>query len=148
MNVSVEGESRGKASVAWLKGSKHKFYEDRYRILSEDIPLVRDQNRGEIFGVFDGIGSAPKGRQAAQEMADQLLMFYADPGIYEASEEGLEKLLLNSNETVHGWGFIGETDVPKSGCAGTVAPGYTERTFLFFMLAIRLGCWYQTGEMP
>jgi anaerobic selenocysteine-containing dehydrogenase len=35
--------------------------------------MVGVQERGELFAVFDGIGSAPKGRQAAQEMADILL---------------------------------------------------------------------------
>jgi PPM family protein phosphatase len=75
-------EQKGSATVAWVKGSKHQFYEDRYRILSREVPLVKGQDRGEIFAVFDGIGSAPKGREAAQEMMDQLVHFYKKPQNY------------------------------------------------------------------
>ena len=129
MNVTVD--SRKKASVAWLKGTKHKFYEDRYRILSKDIPLVGGQDRGELFAVFDGIGSAPKGRQAAQEMADILLNFFLRAESYELSPEGLEKLLLQGNESIHQWGFMEGTDVPQGGCAGTVAWLYQENLSVF-----------------
>lgn len=119
MNVTVE--SRGNASAAWRKGIKHKFYEDRFRILSSDIPLVKEQGRGELFGVFDGIGSAPKGRQAAQEMADRLLDFFMQTKKFGASSEALETLLLEGNESIHRWGFLDGTDIPQGGCAGTVA---------------------------
>jgi len=61
---SSEGESRmpaeqrGSAAVAWLT-SPHYAYEDRFRMLVEDIPQVAQAKRGESYGVFDGIGSAP-----------------------------------------------------------------------------------------
>jgi hypothetical protein len=63
MEISVE--TKGIAAVAWMKGTKHKFYEDRFRLLCLPVPLVSEQDRGEIFAVFDGIGSAPKGMAAA-----------------------------------------------------------------------------------
>ena len=129
MNITLE--TKGMASVAWVKGSKHKFYEDRYRILSKDIPLVGGQDRGELFAVFDGIGSAPRGRQAAQEMADTLLNFFLRAETYELSPEGLEKLLLQGNESIHQWGFMEGTDVPQGGCAGTVAWLYQENLSVF-----------------
>ena len=129
MNITLE--TKGRASVAWLKGSKHKFYEDRYRILSKDIPLVGGQDRGELFAVFDGIGSAPKGRQAAQEMADILLNFFLRAESHELSPDGVEKLLLQGNESIHQWGFMENTDVPQGGCAGTVAWLYHESLLVF-----------------
>ena len=119
MNVTLE--SRGTASVAWLKGTKHKFYEDRYRMFSKDIPLVRELGRGELFAVFDGIGSAPKGRQAAQEMADTLLDFFLRAERSEPSSEGIERLLLQGNESIYKWGFMEGTEIPQGGCSGTVA---------------------------
>jgi PPM family protein phosphatase len=129
MNVTIE--SRGKASVAWLKGTKHTFYEDRYRILSKDIPLVGGQDRGELFAVFDGIGSAPKGRQAAQAMADIMIEFYQDLAAYPPSPEGVGSLFYRGNKAIHEWGFIGETDVPLGGCAGTVAWIYEGSLYVF-----------------
>jgi serine/threonine protein phosphatase PrpC len=129
MNITLE--TKGMASVTWGKGTKHKFYEDRYRILSKDIPLVGEQDRGELFAVFDGIGSAPKGRQAAQEMADILLNFFLRAESHELSLEGVEKLLLQGNESIHQWGFMEGTDVPQGGCAGTVAWLYHENLSLF-----------------
>ena len=72
----INSERRGSAAVAWRKGTKHTLYEDRYRMLPREIPLVAQRERGEIYAVFDGIGSAPQGRTAAQFMADKLLDFY------------------------------------------------------------------------
>jgi len=71
-------DRRKSAAVAHLRGTKHQFYEDSFRMLSRDVPLVENRNRGEIFAVFDGIGSAPEGRHAAQvkEYSERIL-FYA-----------------------------------------------------------------------
>ncbi len=115
-------ELKASAAVTSLKGTKHTLNEDRYRLLGQSVPLVKQLGRGEIFGVFDGIGSAPKGRQAAQEMADVLLKFYQEPEIYESSQTGIQKLLLEGNEAIFGWGFMpGRNDsAPLGGCAGTV----------------------------
>ena len=111
----------GTAVTVFLKGTKHRFYEDRFRLLSRDVPIVRKSNRGEIFAVFDGIGSAPMGRQAAQLMADILIEFYKKPETYEASMDGLLKLLKKGNLKIHSWGTRDGTDIPLGGCAGTIA---------------------------
>jgi serine/threonine protein phosphatase PrpC len=124
-------ETKGSAAVAWLKGTKHKFYEDRYRLLSREIPLVALQGRGELFAVFDGIGSAPKGMSAAQEMCDRLLSFYRSPERYHFSHKGIEALLHEANCTIHDWGFMQGTDRPLGGCAGTVAWVHENRVCLF-----------------
>lgn len=114
-------ERKGTAAVAWLKGTKHRFYEDRYRILTRDIPLVASKGRGEIYAVFDGIGSAPMGMNAAQEMCDQLLRFYRETDVYVSSTQGLETLLMKANSAINGWGMMPGTDRPLGGCAGTHA---------------------------
>lgn len=40
-------------------------------------PVVSKAKRGELFGVFDGIGSAEKVREAAQDMATILEYLYS-----------------------------------------------------------------------
>uniref|UniRef100_A0A7V4LCR9 PPM-type phosphatase domain-containing protein n=1 Tax=Desulfobacca acetoxidans TaxID=60893 RepID=A0A7V4LCR9_9BACT len=121
MKVMVNCEKKGSSAVAWIKGTKHKFYEDRYRLLPRAIPLVAKNNRGELFAVFDGIGSAPEGRRAAQEMADHLIKFFKEPANYSPSWEGIQQLLFEANMVIHNWGFMAGTEVPLGGCAGTVA---------------------------
>lgn len=113
-------ETRGCAAVSWLKSPKHP-YEDRYRLLTSDIALVSRAHRGELFGVFDGIGSAPMGMAAAQAMADSLVDFLRCPEIYPAEWQGLYKLLHEKNMSIFRWGFMEGTDRPLGGCAGTVA---------------------------
>jgi PPM family protein phosphatase len=117
---------RQNCAVAYLKGTKHKIYEDSFRMLPREIPLVEKCGRGEIFAVFDGIGSAPEGRRAAQYMADRLIEFFRRPDVYLASLQGLETLLLESNLEIVDWGFMQGTDRPLGGCAGTVAWVYED----------------------
>ena len=118
MEITVE--KKGIAAIAWMKGTTHKFYEDRYRMLCRSVPIVDQQNRGEIFAVFDGIGSAPKGMAAAQAMCDGLIDFYRKPEKYPASHESIEQLMMKANREIFDWGFMPGTDRPLGGCAGTV----------------------------
>lgn len=118
--MNVLCEKKGSAAVAWLKGTKHRFYEDRYRMLPKDVPLVGRQKRGELFAVFDGIGSAPEGRRAAQEMSDYLLRFYQETEKRASSWEGVRQLLFEVNQAIYDWGFMPGTNRPLGGCAGTV----------------------------
>lgn len=99
-------EQRGPAAVSWSKGTKHRVYEDRYRVLSWGIPLVAKANRGELFAVFDGIDSALRGMSAAQEMADCLVRFYREPDAINCSAAGLQQLLMEANQAISDWGFI------------------------------------------
>jgi len=114
-------EVRGPAAVAWLKGTRHRFYEDRFRLLPDSIPLVAQSNRGSIYSVFDGIGGAPEGMRSAQHMADILLRFYQKSDLYADSARDLHRLLNEANREINGWGTIPGTDRPLGGCAGTVA---------------------------
>jgi len=93
--------------------------------------LVQNANRGEIFAVFDGIGGAPKGREAAQELSDWLIRFYKEPQNYPASPDGLHQLLMSANMAVYNWGPEVATDRPLGGCAGTVAWINEHDLFLF-----------------
>lgn len=120
MSNPVEIESRGNATVAWQKGPRHKFYEDRFRILCRPIPLVTQANRGEIFAVLDGVGSAPKGMTAAQEVTDVLVKFFDAENSLPGGLEVLQALLQSANQTIHDWGMIPETTRPEGACAGTV----------------------------
>ena len=123
-------EKRGCAAVSWLKSPKH-LYEDRYRLLTKGITVVDRAQRGELFGVFDGIGSAPMGMAAAQAMADSLADFFRHPDLYPADWQGLYKLLHGINSSIFSWGAMEGTDHPLGGCAGTVAWLHDEHVTLF-----------------
>lgn len=113
-------EKSGSAAVAWLKGTRHMFYEDRYRMLPQTIPLVGQSGRGEIFAVFDGIGSAPEGMRSAQRMADVLIDFYRKPECSENSWQGVYQLLMDANLEISRWGSEKGPGSASGGCAGTV----------------------------
>ena len=99
--MQVSCESREMCAVAWLKGNRHKYYEDAFRMLPRDIPLVSASRRGELFAVFDGIGSAPEGRHAAQVAADFMLQFYREPEKYPARWESVQAILLEANRAIY-----------------------------------------------
>ncbi len=126
-------ERKGCAAVSWLKNAKNirKPYEDRYRLLSKDIPLVGKSGRGELFAVLDGIGGAPRGMQAAQAVADCLLDFYRKPEEIPADNNGLNQLLLQANQAINDWGCVDGTDSPLGGAAGTIVWIQEQRLTLF-----------------
>jgi len=70
-------DRRGNAVVSWLASPSHP-YEDSSSILSRDVPLVRSAKKGELFAVFDGIGSAPEGGRSARTMAASLSQFFKE----------------------------------------------------------------------
>lgn len=129
--MDVTSEQKGAADVAWIKGTKHHFYEDRFRLLSNEIPVVQRSNRGEIFAIFDGIGGAPQGMRSAQQMSDHLISFLQEPDRFPPDAAGMKSLLMEANNIVNAWGFIPGTDRPLGGCAGTVAWIYEEQLHLF-----------------
>ena len=119
--TAVTFELRGNATVAWQKGPRHKFYEDRFRLLCHPIPLIAQANRGEIFAVLDGVGSAPKGMASAQEVCDSLVRFFTSPIDQIPDEkELLNAILANANETINSWGCMEGTTRPDGACAGTI----------------------------
>lgn len=115
-------ERKGSAAVSWLKNSKGKsHYEDRYRLLTKDIPLVGKSGRGELFAVLDGMGSAPLGMASAQCVCDDLVRFYRELEIFSQDVQGILSLLYESNMTINGWGIVEGTDRPHGGAVGTIA---------------------------
>lgn len=121
IEIAVRVNRRGRAAVAEMKGATHQFYEDRYRLLSGEIDLVKEANRGELFAVFDGVSTAPRGMAAAQAMADALLKFFEEPMSSTADIGGLEKLIRVANAEIHDWGVMPATDRPLGACAGSMA---------------------------
>lgn len=128
--ILKSSERKGNAAVSWLASPKHP-YEDRFRLLPQEIPLVKKANRGEIFAVLDGIGSAPLGMSAAQSVADSLIEFFRLPDTVKADWEALYSILFQTNLDIHSWGFIDGTNRPLGGCAGTIAWYFENRLTLF-----------------
>ena len=129
MEITVD--KKGIASVAWMKGTTHKFYEDRYRLLCRPVPIVKQQERGEILAVFDGIGSAPRGMAAAQTMCDSLVIFFREPEAYPISHKAIELLMMEANREIYDWGFMPGTEQPLGGCVGTVVWIHEEVLYVF-----------------
>ena len=111
-------ERRGVA-VLWFKGATHRHYEDRFRMLSGDVPLVAGSPVGQVFAVADGVGSAPLGMSAAQHLCDRLTALYGG-SVERASAQRLHDLLSAVNDEIHAWGWIEGTDRPNGACAATV----------------------------
>ena len=119
MSPSITIEQLGSTVIAWQKGPRHTFYEDRYRVLSKHIPLVQKATRGELFAVCDGVGSAPRGMSAAQEICNILIEFFKNVEL-EPYTNSINKLLNDANKEINSWGFIDSSDRPLGACAGTI----------------------------
>lgn len=139
-------EQKGNASVSWSPSPKHA-YEDRYRLLPREVPLVAAASCGEIFAVFDGIGSAPRGMSAAQAMADALIEFFRLPAGQEPDVKALYQLLYDANLVITSWGMMPGTTRPLGGCAGTIAWRCDER-LTFYHAGDTVGMLLRSGEMP
>ncbi len=115
---AVRSEERGRAAVAWAQGASHHRYEDRYRLLTDGVPLVAEAGRGELVAVFDGMGGLRLGMHSAQAMADGLLRFYREPDRYPPSAAGVRAVLEAADAALRAEASAQGREV---GCAGTVA---------------------------
>jgi len=142
-------ERKGSAAVSWLKNAKStsKPYEDRYRMLTADIPLVGKSGRGELFAVLDGIGGAPMGMAAAQAVTDCLLDFYRKPEEIPADSNGLINHLQLTNIEINEWGCMDGTDRPLGGAAGTIA-WIMDRRLTFFHAGDTAGILIRQEQSP
>lgn len=113
-----------------IKGKLHQFNEDRFRMLGRKAELIRQSNKGEVYAVFDGMGSAPKGADAAQYMCDALISFYKNPSI-KPNPESFINLLHEANNEVNSWGFIKDSDKELGACAGTVSWIHHQSLYIF-----------------
>ncbi len=123
-------ELKGNAAAFCLASPQHT-YEDSYRLLPKEIPLVGAANRGELFAVFDGIGSAPEGGHSARTMAASLPQFFKESADITAADEILKKILQRTNLEINSWGMIAGTALPLGGCVGTVAWCYDDQLTIF-----------------
>jgi serine/threonine protein phosphatase PrpC len=116
-------------------GSK-RLYEDSYRILGshviveqdgrpaderESTKIVEAARRGHLFGVFDGVGSAPLGRAAAEYMSNRLTDFLRPEKVPVASVESLRALLCQASDELVAMGPDDGTKSPVAATVGTVA---------------------------
>jgi serine/threonine protein phosphatase PrpC len=108
------------AQYASLQGLKGRPCEDRFRLLDGNVPTVRVSDRGYVYAVMDGVGSAPKALRAAQHTADKLIGFFQRTDI-PATASGLHALLRETNMEIRSWGLIDGTDRPLGATAATVA---------------------------
>ncbi len=102
-----------------IKGKDHFLNEDRYRLLGQHIPLVEQADQGQIFAVFDGMGSAPRGGEAAQLVCDSLISLYK--GKRSEPLDHICEKLKEANMVIHGWGRTESGRAPMGAAAGTVA---------------------------
>jgi PPM family protein phosphatase len=112
-----------------IKGKVHKVNEDSYRLLGNTASLIKAANCGQVFAVFDGMGSAPKGAQAAQAMSDCLRHFFESE--QKKSAKLLQDILFEENKTINDWGFIKGTQKALGACAGTIGWLYDGKLTLF-----------------
>jgi serine/threonine protein phosphatase PrpC len=70
-------------------------------MLGNHVTRVQLSNRGQLFGIFDGMGSLPRGGDAARFLGDQLVKFYDH--IDQQHADALKELLIGANETIAGW---------------------------------------------
>jgi len=109
------------ASAASIKGLDHLMNEDRYLILDGRVPIVASAGCGFLYGVMDGVGSAPHGMSAAQMVADRLGDFYADHGA-ERTGVALRELLFDVNYEIRDrWGVSPGTRQALGATVATVA---------------------------
>ncbi len=118
--MTVVLEKREFAAVAWMKGLSHIHYEDSFRMISRDIRLVETAARGEIFAVFDGIGSAKLGRHSAQVMAECLTDCFRNPLVILKDREGLYTFLYDVNMKIEALESNQPGAMSDVGCVGTI----------------------------
>lgn len=103
-----------------IKGKKNGPNQDHYRLFHNEVPLVQTANRGQIFGIFDGMGSTPRASDAAWLVGKNLINFFKVPP--PSSQSQITELLYQANQEISDWGFVDSTrSCRQGGCTGTVA---------------------------
>jgi serine/threonine protein phosphatase PrpC len=119
----------GKAS---RPGMGKQISQDRTRVLTRDINLVQKAGRGELFALFDGMGSKGQGgADAAEKMCDSVVDFFRKPDQIPATIESMSKLLMQGNMAIHEWASDTLTGRTRGGCVGTVFWVYEETIHVF-----------------
>jgi PPM family protein phosphatase len=115
-----------------LPGVGKGISQDRTRTLTAQIGIVQKAKRGEIFALFDGIGSKGQGgSDAAEKMCDVTVDFFRKTDTVPATADGLIQLLMQGNMEIYSWGLDPATKNPKGGCVGTVLWIINENVHVF-----------------
>jgi serine/threonine protein phosphatase PrpC len=101
--------------------------EDRYRLLGGGF-IVPDKRqtafysaqRGELYAVMDGVGSASHGMAAAQYIADQLPVFFTQTQNIPVDIDVLVKHLAHINQEIFTWGLMEGTQRPCGASTATI----------------------------
>ncbi len=114
--------------------------EDRFRLLGggwimpdDRVGPFSDKDFGQLYAVMDGAGGAPRGRESAALVADQLVNFFTDENI-PVNASGVEQILLEANQTVRSWGLMKRCDRPLGATTATVAwfpPSESQEVIIF-----------------
>lgn len=106
--------------VATIPGLNHRYNEDRYRILGGDVPAVCRADRGHLYAVMDGVGSALKGMTTAQLLADSLTLIFTAPDLPGAPDQ-LCSIIERANLEAYNWGLDPSSGRRLAGAAFTLA---------------------------
>jgi serine/threonine protein phosphatase PrpC len=106
----------------------------------------RQHDRGQLFGLFDGMGSLEQGGRSARFMGDQLREYFLSEDLdYPAA---LRRILRLGNDEINCWPPSENSRYTASGgCAGTVALCIDGRVHVFHAgdtTALLLGADYDT----
>ena len=96
--------------LAMRMSPKHG-YQDAYAAYDWRNLEVRQANRGVLFVVTDGAGTADFAAGAAKEGAKAFAPFFTDASV-PANESGLRTLAAAADQRVASWGFSEGTDRP------------------------------------
>lgn len=101
--------------------------EDRYRLLGGALVLpdgrespFKECQRGELYGVMDGVGGASHGMAAAQYIADALPKFFTQQSDIVVSISDLTSLLNDINNEIFAWGLMEGTQRPCGASTATL----------------------------
>ena len=89
-------------------------------MLGNHVARIKQQNKGQLFGLFDGMGSLVRGGEAARYMGDKLIDFCNSS--HQPSGKALKDILIHANNDITGWPPPpGSKYTHAGGCAGTIA---------------------------
>ena len=103
-----------------LPSPAHDITQDSCRMLGAHARCVRQSSRGQLFGLFDGMGSLTEGGKAARYMGDSLVRYYRD--VETVDKDILKEILQEANTHIASWPLPVESRYSRAGgCVGTVA---------------------------
>lgn len=103
-----------------LPSPAHKISDDSCRMLGNSSPIFQKNHRGQLFGLFDGMGSLNRGGDSARFMGDSLVKYFrSSEGL---SGQALRNVLIQANNEISTWQPpAGSKYKRDGGCAGTIA---------------------------